>query len=395
LTIAINSSPSGIISKDIQITNNSAHLRINKYDKVDQITFINSTHSYCICVIDIVNSTRHTEELASSEKIRIYYSIFLNTMASIIKNHNGQVVKNAGDCLVYYFLKTVDSSNESAFREAIDCGLSMIKAGSIINPNLNKNNLSSIAYRISANYGKVELATSINSNSIDLFGPTVNICSKINHLASSNEMVIYKDFFDVINETQFFKEYCFREIIKNENNEKCCTYPYKVYSVNRIDQPIQQQQQKHQSNETRYYNIQEMYSVQNQNKQNKINSSFNILIIDDDEDIIFAFKTVIEGEGYNVVSYSDLYKAWDHFLYMSPYHFDLVLLDIHMPGINGIKLYSKIKVINPDIKVLFISALDACKEMLSIFPDIKSSDIIRKPIGRQHLLSKIKTLLKL
>jgi two-component system, OmpR family, response regulator ChvI len=80
---------------------------------------------------------------------------------------------------------------------------------------------------------------------------------------------------------------------------------------------------------------------------------------------------------------------------MSPYHFDLVLLDIHMPGINGIKLYSKIKVINPDIKVLFISALDACKEMLSIFPDIKSSDIIRKPIGRQHLLSKIKTLLKL
>jgi two-component system, OmpR family, response regulator ChvI len=148
-------------------------------------------------------------------------------------------------------------------------------------------------------------------------------------------------------------------------------------------------------NKARYYENQGKYCAQNQNKQNKTNSSFNILIIDDDEDILFAFKTVIEGEGYNTVSYSDPYKAWNHFSYMSPYHFDLVLTYIRMPGINGIKLYSKIKVINPDIKVLFISALDACKEMLSIFPDIKSSDIIRKPIGRQHLLSKIKTLLKL
>ena len=141
--------------------------------------------------------------------------------------------------------------------------------------------------------------------------------------------------------------------------------------------------------------IQESHSIQNQNKQNGINSSFNILLIDDDDVSLFALKTVIEGEGYNAVSYSDPYRAWDHFFHMPPYYFDIVLLDIRMPGINGIKLYSKIKVINPGIKVLFISALDACEELLSIFPDIKSSEIIRKPIGRQYLLSKIKTLLKL
>ena len=80
----------------------------------------------------------------------------------------------------------------------------MIDANSVLNANLNKNGLPSINYRISANYGKVELATSSNSNSVDLFGPTVNICSKINHLALSNEMVIYKDFYDVINKTSFF-----------------------------------------------------------------------------------------------------------------------------------------------------------------------------------------------
>ncbi len=104
-------------------------------------------------------------------------------MASIIKDHNGKVIKNAGDCLIYYFPKTVDSDvNESAFQDVLDCGLAMIDANSTLNEELSKNGLPPINYRISANYGKVELATSSNSNSVDLFGPTVNICSKINHL---------------------------------------------------------------------------------------------------------------------------------------------------------------------------------------------------------------------
>ena len=38
-------------------------------------------------------------------------------------------------------------------------------------------------------------------------------------------------------------------------------------------------------------------------------------------------------------------------------------MDIRMPGINGIQLYSKLKVMNPDIKVLFLSALDAVEEL--------------------------------
>src|SRR5919199_1514650 len=80
----------------------------------DQITFINYTHKYCIAIIDIVNSTKITEKLPNSEQIRKYYSIFLNTMASIIKQHNGKVIKNAGDCLIYYFPKTVGIINSSS-----------------------------------------------------------------------------------------------------------------------------------------------------------------------------------------------------------------------------------------------------------------------------------------
>ena len=80
----------------------------------DQITFINYTHKYCIAIIDIVNSTKITENLPNSEQIRKYYSIFLNTMASIIKQYNGKVIKNAGDCLIYYFPKTVGIINNSS-----------------------------------------------------------------------------------------------------------------------------------------------------------------------------------------------------------------------------------------------------------------------------------------
>ncbi len=101
---------------DLDDYNNNIANKIIIYTKVthnsvkNQITFINCTHRYyCICIIDITDSTKINQQLlADSNKIRNYYSIFLNTMASIINNYNGKVIKNAGDCLIYYFPKTVD-----------------------------------------------------------------------------------------------------------------------------------------------------------------------------------------------------------------------------------------------------------------------------------------------
>ena len=363
----------------------------SNYNNDKQITFFNYTHGYCVCIIDIVDSTKITHELASSNKIRNYYSIFLNTMASIIKEHHGKVIKNAGDCLIYYFPKTVDAAdkNESAFHDVLDCGLAMIDANSSLNEKLSKNGLPSINYRISANYGKVELAISSNSNSVDLFGPTVNTCSKINHLALSNEMVIYKDLYNVIDKASFFDNYCFKNIgqRKDEINDTYCTFSYHVYSVHHLDN--NPRQQKEIDNKKRQNSM-----VCKQNKLNQANSSFNILIIDDDKDILFTFATIIEGEGYKITSFSDSNKALNHFSQVSPYHYDLIIMDIRMPGLNGIQLYSKIKVMNPDIKVFFLSALDAVEELLSIFPDIKNSEIVRKPIEPEVLLLKINTILK-
>jgi class 3 adenylate cyclase len=265
----------------------------------EQITFINYTHSYCVCIIDIVNSTDNTSKIIGSEQIRKYYSIFLNTMASIIKKYNGKVIKNAGDCLIYYFPKTVNSANLSSFQDVLDCGLAMVEANHVLNSNLDKNRLPPISYRISGNYGKVELAISTNSNNVDLFGPTVNICSKINHLASSNEMVIYKDLHDVLKKTPYYNDYGFIEIC--DSNDKYCRFPSLIYSVQRINNQNEQVE----IDEKRKQRYEEMQ----QNKNKKSNSSFNILLIDDDKDILFTFVTIIESAGYHVTSFSDPYQA--------------------------------------------------------------------------------------
>jgi CheY-like chemotaxis protein len=365
--------------------NNNKRGNFNLSPDNDQITFINYTHSYCVCIIDIVNSTGNTSQIAGSEQIRKYYSIFLNTMASIIKNYNGKVIKNAGDCLIYYFPKTVNSTNVMSFQDVLECGLAMIEANYILNSDLGKNNLPPINYRISGNYGKVELAISTNSNNVDLFGPTVNICSKINHLASSNEMVIHKDLYEVIKNTPYHNEYSFTEI--TNSNDKYCTYPGLIYSVQKVNS-IQEQAEIDKKRRMIHEEIQ-------QNKNNKSNSSFNILLIDDDEDILFTFVTIIESAGYHVASFSDPYQALSHFSQMDPYHYDLVIMDIRMPGLNGIQLYSKLKVMNPDLKVFILSALDAIDELLSIFPELKSNDILRKPIEPHDLLAKVKIVSRL
>ncbi|MGN6821588.1 MAG: response regulator, partial [Candidatus Nitrosocosmicus sp.] len=134
--------------------------------------------------------------------------------------------------------------------------------------------------------------------------------------------------------------------------------------------------------------------IPDQIHDNRSNSSFNILLIDDDEDILFTFASIIESEGFKTTSISNPIKALNYFSQIDPYYYDLIVMDIRMPGLNGIQLYFKLKVMNPDIKVLFLSALDAVEELLSIFPEVKSSEIIRKPIESKELILKINTILK-
>jgi CheY-like chemotaxis protein len=322
-----------------------------------------------------------------SDMIQGYYSIFLNTMSSIIRAHNGKVIKNSGDGLLYYFPKTVNPDNESAFQDVLECGLSMIEENFSLNCNLTSQGLAPISYRISANYGKVELAISLNSHNVDLFGPPVNICSKINRFASSNQMIIHQDLLQVIKDTALFNEYIFKSIdCCNGNDQFNSRSGFLTYSVHRAEDDDK-------NLENRRNKMKKYFDSQKQ-EVNLPNSAFNILLIDDDEDILFAFKSIISSEGYNVTTFSSSAHALRHFSDKNPYFYHLVIMDIRMPEMNGIKLYSQLKILNPDVKVIFLSALNALEEVLSIFPEVRYSEIIRKPIEPAILLSNIRSTLQ-
>ena len=200
---------------------------------VEEISFTGISKNCCVSFIDIVDSTRIiTTEINDAEKIRRYYSIFINTMAAIIRDFNATIIKNTGDSLLYYFPETSNNSSDniSVFKEVFECGLTMIEVSTIINTKVQEEEgLPSLNYRISADYGRVEMAKSMTSTSDDLFGPIVSLCAKINSMAPINGMVIGSDLYQMTR-SSFDNDYYFSEIGKYPINElKYQQYP--VYAI--------------------------------------------------------------------------------------------------------------------------------------------------------------------
>lgn len=105
----------------------------------------------------------------------------------------------------------------------------MISVNPIINTRLKEEGLPNLYYRISADYGRVEVAKSLTSTNEDLFGPTVNLCSKINSKAPPNRMVIGNNLYQVTM-TTLDGEYNFDKVgeysIDNSPENR-----YPVYSI--------------------------------------------------------------------------------------------------------------------------------------------------------------------
>jgi hypothetical protein len=76
---------------------------------------------------------------------------------------------------------------------------------------LHSEKLPSVSYRINADYGRVEVATSTSSQSEDLFGSALNICAKINSMAEPNGIVIGGNLYQIIKSFSFINRYEFRE----------------------------------------------------------------------------------------------------------------------------------------------------------------------------------------
>jgi len=118
-----------------------------------------------------------------------------------------------------------------------------------------------------------------------------------------------------------------------------------------------------------------------------------ILIVDDDTDITLAFKKGLENDGFNVDVFNDPQEALSNF---EASKYDLLLLDIRMPKMNGFELYKEMDKIDNDVKVCFITAFEVYYEALrEVFPSMEVECFIRKPIEIGNLVNRIKNELNL
>jgi len=203
---------------------NSAYFSKRLKSQLDEtISFNGKTKNCCVATVDAVNSTNITAALTKENTCK-YYGIFLNAMALIAREYGACVVKNIGDSLLYYFCEERNSNGQS-FTKTLESGMTMIKCSQIINSILLNEGLPSVSYRISADYGTVMLAKSVTSSSDDIFGSTVNICSKINRKAKPNGMVIGNDLYESV---KHLKSYSFKPIAEQSVGLKL---QYPVYSM--------------------------------------------------------------------------------------------------------------------------------------------------------------------
>ena len=170
------------------------------------ISFVGNPQSYCIGMVDMVDSTKITSGI-SHDKVCSLYAIFLNSMAMLVGQFEGKVIKNIGDSLLFYFPKT-KTQNRGELEKTLFCGQTMLKSRALLNATLNTNDLPSVGYRITADYGLISLAESATSSNEDVFGSTVNRCFKMKSLTEPNTMSIGYGLYQLVTDSKHFK---FRE----------------------------------------------------------------------------------------------------------------------------------------------------------------------------------------
>jgi DNA-binding response OmpR family regulator len=120
-----------------------------------------------------------------------------------------------------------------------------------------------------------------------------------------------------------------------------------------------------------------------------------VLIIDDEPDIILTLRMALEQNGFRTDSYSDSILAYKNF---RAGVYDLVLLDIKMPNVDGFQLYQKIKRTDSRVKICFLTASEFYDEEIRKeqgFDGFNEELFLRKPIEIACLIDTIRPLIDL
>jgi DNA-binding response OmpR family regulator len=117
-----------------------------------------------------------------------------------------------------------------------------------------------------------------------------------------------------------------------------------------------------------------------------------ILLVDDEHDVILTIRMVLEEKGFKVDSFTDASQALENF---TARLYDLVILDVKLPGMDGFSLYMKIKILDDKVRICFLTAADKVYyDMLKKhYPSVKENCVIHKSVDNESLLKQIKSVL--
>jgi DNA-binding response OmpR family regulator len=116
------------------------------------------------------------------------------------------------------------------------------------------------------------------------------------------------------------------------------------------------------------------------------------LLVDDEPDITLTFREVLEEEGFKVDAFNDPHLALSNF---GVDIYDVALIDIKIPQMNGFDLYRKLKSIDDNVKYCFMTAYEVYYDALKKdYPGLNVGWFIRKPISPKELVREIKSKLR-
>jgi DNA-binding response OmpR family regulator len=117
-----------------------------------------------------------------------------------------------------------------------------------------------------------------------------------------------------------------------------------------------------------------------------------VLLVDDEPDICMVYQIVLEDAGYQCISHTDPSSALEEFRID---YYDLILLDIKMPVLNGFELCKKIREVDKTTHIVFITASEAYYEQFRTqhYPELGKINYIQKPVSNDELVQIVNTII--
>ncbi len=122
-----------------------------------------------------------------------------------------------------------------------------------------------------------------------------------------------------------------------------------------------------------------------------------ILLVDDEPDVTYTIQKIVEDNGFKADSFNDPILALD---YYKVDFYDLVILDIKMPKMDGFELYTKIREKDPKVKICFLTVIATFNEefrkiRLALGKTINEDYFIQKPVEMEDLLKKLTSIMNI